>query len=254
METIRGQLEPDLIGRTVVSGWGFDSPKFSDAPLARGAEMAAVRRRGKYLLVDLAHLRATESELVVHLGMTGRLAVTVRPPAEHDTAELKPRHLRAWWALDDGRHLGFWDQRRFGRIAVVARGDHRRLPTLADLGPEPFSSDFTPEHLRSGLGGRRALKSVLLDQRLVAGIGNIYADEALWLAGISPAARRLGADRSIALHRAIISVLQDGLEDGGTTLRDYRDASGAAGKSSGTTEMLRKVRARLSSMRQNPES
>lgn len=226
VETIRRQLEPRLTGRRITSAWGFDSPKFSRATLAGGATITGVRRRGKYLLADLAHGRPGADELVIHLGMTGRLAVCddgASPPESRDA------HLRARWMLDDDTYLGFWDPRRFGRATVVTDGDYGELPTLARLGPEPFSEEFTAESLRSGLSGRKALKTSLMDQRIVAGIGNIYADEALWESGIRPTARRLGAERADHLHQAIVAVLDRAVRDGGTTLRDYRDASGSEG-------------------------
>jgi len=229
VETIRQQVEGDLVGRRIVAAWGFDSPKFSDAPLATGLGVSSLGRRGKYLLARLDPHCGAPKELVLHLGMTGRLAVTRRRPGVECPSGARPDHLRAWFGLDDGRYLGFWDQRRFGRLVVVPLGDHHRLPTLAALGPEPLSEEFTPEGLRRALGGRKALKTALLDQRAVAGVGNIYADEALWLAGISPMARRLGPQRADALHAAIVAVLLDALADGGTTLRDYRDAGGEPG-------------------------
>jgi formamidopyrimidine-DNA glycosylase len=241
VETIRRQLSPQLAGRRIISGWGFDSPKFADAPDAGGMQVTGLRRRGKYLLAELRSSDAgrrrptgspdrTSRELVVHLGMTGRLAVVDTPPPEVVDLLRNPRHLRAWWTLDDGRHLGFWDQRRFGRVAVVEPGGYGELPTLAALGPEPFSEGFTGASLRAGLSGRKAIKTALLDQRLVAGVGNIYADEALWMSGISPTRRRLGAGRADDLRDAIVEVLEAGIADGGTTLRDYRDAAGDQGR------------------------
>lgn len=226
VETIRRQLEPRLTGRRITSAWGFDSPKFSRAALARDATITGLCRRGKYLLADLSNGLPAADELVIHLGMTGRLSVCddgSTTPDAHDV------HLRARWMLDDGSYLGFWDPRRFGRATVVADHDYSELPTLACLGPEPFSPEFTAESLRSGLSGRKALKTALMDQRIVAGIGNIYADEALWESGIRPTARRLGSARAEHLHRAIVSVLDSAVRDGGTTLRDYRDASGSEG-------------------------
>ncbi len=228
VETIRTQLEPRLVERRIESGWGFDSPKFTDAPRADGLQITALRRRGKYLLADLSG-PGRPKELIVHLGMTGRLRIVSTAPSSLDTGQTRIAHLRASWSMSDGEHLALWDQRRFGRVAVVDRGDHANLPTLHRLGPEPFSAEFTPARLREGLRGRRALKTVLLDQRLVAGVGNIYADEALWLAGIRPSARRLGATRAEDLHAALIEVLSAAIGDGGTTLRDYRDADGSSG-------------------------
>ena len=213
-----------------------------------GGTFTEVGRRGKYLLMGLAglsgldeaepvpgHLRTSSAEssgsrlsgteLVVHLGMTGVLSL------QHATTVDPSAHVRAWWALDDGRSLVFNDVRRFGRVAVVPRGDHSSLATLAALGPEPFDPGFTPTVLRRGINATtRAIKTALLSQRIVAGLGNIYADEALWRAGIDPRRRGgLGARRAEALHGAIVDVLGDAIGRGGTTLRDYRTLDGATG-------------------------
>ena len=243
METIRRQLEPRLAGRRIVDAGCFPSPKFEEAPLSVGATVTSLRRRGKYLLarldgggaVDAAstpgtHDQVTDRELVVHLGMTGRLGVVPSAELPRSVELLRAAdHLRAWWELDDGAVLAFHDTRRFGRVAVVPAGDHRRLATLNHLGPEPFDDAFTAEALRSSMRGRRAVKTVLLAQRAVAGVGNIYADEALWLAGIDPRVRRLGASRAARLRDAVREVLAEGIANGGTTLRDYRDAAGSEG-------------------------
>ena len=185
VETIRAALDPLLSGRTITAAEAHPSPKFAPATRAAGRTVTGVRRRGKYLLADLAPTdEAGPGELVVHLGMTGQL----RPDLAPDP------YVRARWHLDDGSTLVYRDIRRFGRIAVVDAGDHRSLPTLAALGPEPFGDDFTPESLRAALARSRArVKTQLLGQRVVAGVGNIYADEALWQAGIAPTARRVGA-------------------------------------------------------------
>ncbi|MFN7150989.1 MAG: zinc finger domain-containing protein, partial [Microthrixaceae bacterium] len=139
-------------------------------------------------------------------------------------------HLRARWLLDDGRTLWFDDVRRFGRIAVVRAGEHASLPTLAALGPEPFDDAFTPEHLRSRVhASDRAIKTQLLSQRVVAGVGNIYADEALWRARVHPASRRITRASAVLLRDSIRDVLAEGIRNGGTTLRNYRDAEGGSG-------------------------
>lgn len=235
VETIRRQLAPKLEGRTVETAWSFPSPKFDDAPAAVGRTIDAVRRRGKYLLIGLVdgavHPTGSDpatSELVVHLGMTGRLGIT--PPGAIDDSGADDPHLRSSWTLDDGAILTFHDVRRFGRVAVVPAGDHSRLPTLSSLGPEPDDEAFDPDHLRGAVNrGRRAVKTVLLSQRVVAGVGNIYADEALWRAGIHPRARRLTRNGALKLRDAVRAVIAEGIEHGGTTLSDYRDAEGRAG-------------------------
>ena len=139
-----------------------------------------MRRRGKYLIVDLDDASESGCELVIHLGMTGRLAVS---PA----VDLAHPHLRAWWRLDDDDALTLHDVRRFGRVHVVSAGRYETIATLNRLGPEPFSEQFTGEGLWRALSAsRRCVKTQLLSQRPVAGVGNIYADEALWLAGVNP--------------------------------------------------------------------
>jgi formamidopyrimidine-DNA glycosylase len=265
VETIRRQLEPLLVGATVCDAWAFPSGKFTPALEASGATIVSVERRGKYLLMGLDRGPAADppvgdgavgppatEQLIVHLGMTGRLSVS--PPDGHpDRSVIDPRsagsaesswaesvisdgpgpadaHLRARWALDDGRTLCFHDVRRFGRIAVVPAGEHASLPTLAALGPEPFDDAFSPQRLRELVNAsRRAVKTQLLSQRVVAGVGNIYADEALWRARVHPASRRLSRDEALRLRDAVRDVLAAGIAHGGTTLRDYRDVSGGEG-------------------------
>jgi formamidopyrimidine-DNA glycosylase len=163
-----------------------------------------------------------DRELVVHLGMTGVL----RP---RPAGPLDP-YVRAWWDLDDGTTLELRDVRRFGRVAVVPAGDHHRLPTLAALGPEPLSDDFTPDGLWRDLRATRVrVKTRLLSQRPVAGVGNIYADEALWAAGVHPARRGVTRRQAAALHGALRDVLAAAIAHGGTTVRDYRAVDGGTG-------------------------
>ena len=226
VETIRRQLAPRLEGRAVVAAGAHPSAKFATATGAVGGRVATLRRRGKYLLAELDH----GVDLVVHLGMTGVLAL-----APGTTPAPSP-HLRAWWALAPASGsapaeiLTFTDVRRFGRTVVVPSGEHGTIPTLAALGPEPLGEDFTVEHLATAL--RRAgapLKAVLLGQRVVAGVGNIYCDEACWRAGLHPGTRRVAARTVPLLHAAIREVLAEAIEHGGTTLRDYRDGEGGSG-------------------------
>ncbi|MEI2638572.1 MAG: zinc finger domain-containing protein [Microthrixaceae bacterium] len=118
----------------------------------------------------------------------------------------------------------------FGRIAVVEPGQYSSLTTLAHLGPEPFDDEFTPEFLRARLHqSTQAIKTQLMSQRVVAGLGNIYVDEALWAARVNPRSTRVTKAQSVALHDSIVSSLEAGIRNGGTTLRDYRDARGASG-------------------------
>lgn len=172
-----------------------------------------------------------EYELVLHLGMTGSFRFAAADPAR-TPADDAAEHVRARFTLDDGRELRFRDPRRFGRVSVVPAGDYAgRVPTLAILGPEPLSDDFDPEVFAASLARTGAtVKAALLGQRLVAGVGNIYADEALWRARIHPASRRVGRARALALHAAIREVLAESIEREGTTFRDYQMVNGESGR------------------------
>lgn len=222
VETIRGQLDAAVRGAHIVAADAHRSAKFASAGDAAGARIDEVRRRGKYLLFGLDD----ERELIVHLGMTGGFAV-VNPPQPFAAGP----YTRAWWRFADGRTLRFDDTRRFGRIAVVPRGHYEGLPTLHALGPEPFDEAFTPTALWRALrSGDRRLKTQLLSQRPVAGVGNIYADEAFWLAQVHPARRTVTRAQAERLHDGIRAALAQGLRAGGTTLRDYRGVDGSLGE------------------------
>ncbi len=223
VETIRAQLQPRLEDRSIVEAGSHPSAKFTPAVEAVGCDVTAVRRRGKYLIIDLDDASEPGCELVIHLGMTGRLAV-------ESSVDLSHPHLRAWWRLDDDDSLTLHDVRRFGRIHVVPAGRYETIATLHRLGPEPFSDQFTGESLWRALrASRRCIKTQLLSQRPVAGVGNIYADEALWLAEINPAVRRVSEPRAVRLADTIRTALASGLRHGGTTLRDYAALDGASG-------------------------
>ncbi len=224
VETIRRQIAPRLTGARIIEAGSHPSAKFTPATEITGGRFSATGRRGKYLLLALADGR----ELVVHLGMTGHVRFRRGAPDDSDP------YLRAWWQLehDDGRAevLEFADVRRFGRLRVVPAGDYSSIPTLANAGPEPWDPALTGlEFWRLLKLSKRALKTHLLSQRPIAGVGNIYADEALWIAEINPRVTRLGRARSDRLLDAIRHVLEQGIDLGGTTLRDYRNAEGGSG-------------------------
>lgn len=235
VETIRVQLGPRLLDSSIVEAGSHWSAKFTPAMEAVGSEFIDVRRRGKYLIfeVDSGSSPDTSSgntnnssghDLIIHLGMTGRLAVVGDADFDHP-------HLRAWWRLADGDTFTFHDARRFGRIHWVPRGDYAGIATLAALGPEPFDGEFTAQHLHEAAKrSTRHLKTQILSQRPVAGVGNIYADEAFWLARINPAARHLSKERAARLVDGIRVALRSGLDNGGTTLRDYVDSRGQTGE------------------------
>lgn len=232
VETIRRQLDPQLRNSEIVDADSHPSNKFSPALDAIGSTITGVGRRGKYLLFGLDRgPQEPDEELIAHLGMTGSFHV------EPDLGQTTPvdiaefgAHCRAIWKLADGRRLRFNDTRRFGRLRVTARGDYGDIPTLHNMGPEPFDPAFTGKSLHAAVSkSSRAIKTQLLSQKPVAGVGNIYADEALFLAGINPKATRVGRERCEALAATIRQVLQAGIENGGTTLRDYVDSEGEQG-------------------------
>ena len=223
VETIRAQLHPRLAGCSITDAGSHPSAKFSPAMDAVGGQISAVGRRGKYLILALDDGSEAGCELVIHLGMTGRLSICRDADRDH-------RHLRAWWRLDDDEVLALHDIRRFGRVHVVNAGCYETIATLDRLGPEPLSDEFTGDSLwRSLSASRRRVKTQLLSQRPVAGVGNIYADEALWLAQINPAVRYVSKPRAGRLAEAIRTALRSGLRHGGTTLRDYAALDGSSG-------------------------
>ncbi|HEX7022996.1 MAG TPA: bifunctional DNA-formamidopyrimidine glycosylase/DNA-(apurinic or apyrimidinic site) lyase [Trueperaceae bacterium] len=209
-------------GRRVLEAALVDAepgPKYANLPRAAGQTIDGVNRRGKFLILPLS----AGDELIIHLGMTGVLSPH-RPGA----------HLRARLLLDPGPdpEVYFRDARRFGRFLVVRAGDYRRLPTLAAMGPEPLSPAFDDQVFAQALSrSELAVKTYLLSQKPVAGVGNIYADEALWRARIHPRtpAKRVRKDKVRPLRRAIQGVLRESLALQGTTLHDYRTVNGEAG-------------------------
>ncbi len=226
VETLRRQLQDALPGRTIVDcQFSGDRPSLVRSPneeaFARaiaGRMIERVRRRGKWLFLDLSGSLV----LVAHLRMTGRWLLR-RADAEEDP------YLRARITLDTGDELRWCDVRKFGTWDLVR--DAERL--TGTIGPEPLDPSFGSSDLLKSTAGRRApIKAFLLDQRRVAGLGNIYVDEALWNAGIHPlrAAGSLTADQAARLHAAIVDVLRDAIENGGSSMRDYLDTAGRRGR------------------------
>ena len=223
VETTRRGIEPHLRGRRIVDVV-LREPRLrwpvSDAVAGlAGRRVAAVDRRAKYLL-----LRLDSGCLIWHLGMSGSLRIlpASTPPAAHEHVELR---------LDDGRALKFRDPRRFGAL-LYTDGDPLAHRLLRDLGPEPLGDDFTADYLQRRCRGRSAaIKTLLMNGQVVVGVGNIYASEALFRAGIRPtiAARRLSGPRIARLVAAVREVLATAIEHGGTTLRDFTRADGKPG-------------------------
>jgi formamidopyrimidine-DNA glycosylase len=226
VESVRRQLAPRLVGRTITAVRADPAmPRYLRPALAAGHRVDGLVRRGKYLLADLDGTL----ELVLHLGMTGVLRWRDEDGWSPDA------YVRASLSLVDEAGtpstLDFRDVRRFGTLAVVPSGVHDELPTLAALGPEPLSAAFTPAGFAAALARTgQPVKPFLLSQRPVAGVGNIYADEALWRARIHPAARRVGRARAERLWQAIREVLAESIEREGTTFRDYQMVNGESGR------------------------
>jgi formamidopyrimidine-DNA glycosylase len=225
VETIRRQLAPRVEGRALAEV-AVDDPRWC-APLPAGEVEAALTgrrvdqlgRRGKYLVWHLDG----ELHLLMHLRMTGTLLL--------DPPDGTP-YGRVRLTLDDGTRLSFCDPRRFGTGELARSSDELAAFFAARLGVEPLGPDFTAERLRELARGRSApIKAFLLDQRTVAGVGNIYADEALFRARIHPL-RPAGALRPIqlaALRDAVVAALSAGIEAGGATIDDFRHADGVSG-------------------------
>ena len=234
VESVRRQLAPLVVGRTVIAAARDPYParRIGDVERAVGGRITDVGRRGKFLLLPLAGPPpAHPSELIIHLGMSGILRILDGDDPQGQVGA-PGTHVRVRLVLDDGHVLVLRDARRFGRLTVVDPGDHARAaPALATLGPEPLTDDFTVDGFARGLAASRAsVKARLLDQRLVAGVGNIYADESLWRAGIHPDARRVGRERAARLHRAVREVLAAAVEREGTSFRDYQLVNGQSGR------------------------
>jgi formamidopyrimidine-DNA glycosylase len=224
VETTRRGLAPHVRGRRIRALRVYERRLRWPVPAGLPAKLARQRilstgRRGKYLLLNLE-----SGALSVHLGMSGnlRLVPAASPRVRHDHFDL---------VLDSGCALRFNDPRRFGSLLYL-RGDPLAHPLLAHLGPEPFSREFDAEYLWRITRGRRvAVKQLLMNSRLVVGVGNIYASEALYRARIRPqrAARTLTRPEAARLVRAVRTVLKSAIRAGGTTLRDYLGADGSPG-------------------------
>ena len=249
----RVSLNQPVRGGEVCLARTIDFPELADDFLAgvTGAWIDSWHRRGKYLMAELRRAGSTaDAEAVagssdnevsegskpagwlgVHLRMTGQLLWV-------DRDEPVQSHCRVRLFFDGNRELRYVDQRTFGRLWWVPpeRALESVMTGLTRLGPEPFSEDFSAKYLAESLKGRkRPIKNALLDQQLVAGIGNIYADEALFLSGIRPKVMcdRLGQKRIAKLHEAIRQVLKASIEAGGTTFSDFRDVHGTNGNYGG---------------------
>ncbi len=238
VETVRCGLLPAMEGQRIARvelrradlRWPF--PDGMSARLT-GARVVQLRRRSKYILADLDR----GESLIIHLGMSGRMVISglaaVHVPGqfhfEHPALE---KHDHVILHMESGARITFNDPRRFGAMDLCATAALDAHPLLAGLGPEPLGNAFNADYLAARLAGRKTpIKAALLDQRIVAGLGNIYVCEALFRARIHPkrAAGRIGRARIEALTDAIRATLREAIAAGGSSLRDYRQANGELG-------------------------
>ena len=231
VETYVRALEPILTGKTVLKAevrWPrtiADPDAASFAELVRGRIFASFGRRGKYILLGLD----SGETLVVHLRMTGELRVHPTPtPDPRSAAAPADKHTHVLFDLDTGEQLRYRDTRKFGRIWLVEDIES----VVGKLGPEPLDENFIPQTLAKTLAGRKAnIKALLLNQSILAGVGNIYADEALFRARIDPrrAGGSLAPEEIERLHLALRDVLQAGIEAQGSSVQNYAPPTGAKG-------------------------
>ncbi|PWE32377.1 DNA-formamidopyrimidine glycosylase [Maritimibacter sp. 55A14] len=239
VETVRRGLEPVMAGRIILRvetrrpdlRWPLPARM---AERLTGRRVLRLGRRSKYLLADLD----SDETLIVHLGMSGRLLVSLPQSGRATVAQFlhahpaPQRHDHVVLDMESGARITFNDARRFGAMDLVATDAVASHRLLAGLGPEPLGNDFHETYLAARLAGRRMpMKAALLDQRVVAGLGNIYVCEALWRAGISPRrkAGNLSEKRISALTDHIRATLRDAIDAGGSSLRDYRQTDGELG-------------------------
>ena len=223
VETTRRGISPHLVGHTIDELRVFDRrlrwpvPRDLESRVA-GQPLVSIRRRAKYLLLDLPL-----GSVIVHLGMSGRLQVV-------DNSHPRKTHDHVDWCFDHGLTLRLHDPRRFGCVLWNDSADAH--PLIAHLGPEPLSDAFDAEYLYEAARGRNvALKNFIMNAKVVVGVGNIYASEALFLAGLHPLkpAKKLSRPASHRLTAAIMHVLTAAIAAGGTTLRDFFGGDGSPG-------------------------
>ena len=234
VETVLRGLAPVLEGRTIVKAkvnrpdlrWPFPE---NMAGRISGQKISKLWRRSKYILADLS----SGESLLVHLGMSGRILISGDPLGtfvhDHPAAQ---KHDHVVFDIDNGARVTFNDPRRFGAMDLLSTDGADHHPLLRDIGPEPLSNAFNETYLIERLKGKKsAIKSVLLDQKIVAGLGNIYVCEALYRAGISPKrlAGKTAETRLAALVPIIRQVLDEAINAGGSSLRDFRQADGELG-------------------------
>ena len=231
VESLRRILVRTAVGRTIVS------VRIGEKPLRRratadfsgaitGRRIVKLSRRAKYLIIELDG----DHVMLVHLGMSGSLT---HRHAGFDADDFDPRHDHLEFALDDASRLVYNDPRRFGMVRLVERAALASTAELKGLGPEPLSREFNADYLAAKARGRTAaIKNLIMDQRIVAGIGNIYASEVLFQAGVRPTRRAGRVTRSEIekITAAMPIILRAAIGNNGTTFRSYRDSRGQPGR------------------------
>jgi formamidopyrimidine-DNA glycosylase len=234
VETVRRGLIPVMEGAIIATAqvnrpdlrWPF--PENMAARLI-GQRVIALRRRSKYILADLS----SAETLIIHLGMSGRMLISGAMIGQfHQDHPAPAKHDHVVLHMETGARITFNDARRFGAMDLIATPRAEEHPLLASLGPEPLGNAFDENYLATRLAGRATpIKSALLDQHVVAGLGNIYVCEVLFRAGIGP--RRLAGDLTAAQSHSLVpiirQVLTEAIDAGGSSLRDYRQADGELG-------------------------
>ena len=234
VETVMRGLQPSMEGAVIAQAqvnrpdlrWPFPERM---AERLTGARVTALRRRSKYILAELDR----GETLLVHLGMSGRMTVSGDPLGQfvHDHPQAE-KHDHVVFDMENGARVTFNDPRRFGAMDLIETAGLAEHKLLKVLGPEPLGNDFHEDHLIAAFKGKNSpVKSALLDQGIIAGLGNIYVCEALFRAGISPKrkAGQLSAARVSALVPIIRKVLEDAILAGGSSLKDFRQANGELG-------------------------
>ncbi|MTI08931.1 bifunctional DNA-formamidopyrimidine glycosylase/DNA-(apurinic or apyrimidinic site) lyase [Curvivirga aplysinae] len=240
VETVMRGLEPHMVGRKINhveqrrANLRFPFPDNFPTRLM-GAEILSLSRRAKYILIQLD----SGESWMIHLGMTGRFTINAADDvkassgqAGHNSWPLAEPHDHVIITLDDGGRIVYNDVRRFGYMDLLNTIDESSHPSLKNIGPEPLSDDFNTAQLANAIRNKKsAIKSVMLDQAVVAGLGNIYICEALWRAAINPkkAAHKISKQKLAVLVDVVKNVLSDAIAAGGSSLKDYRKADGELG-------------------------
>lgn len=243
VETVKRGLNRLIIGRKITAANSGNPKSFPNAPadvknFLINASVAEVRRRAKVLMIDLS----TDYTLVIHLKMTGQLVFVPFNDDERFAAghpndslinALPDKSTRVTFDFDDGSHLYFNDQRKFGWVRLIPTPEVPNIDFMRRVGPEPLEADFTPEQFaeRFKRRARTTIKAAILDQSVIAGVGNIYADESLWGAKIHPATKvgELPYSKFKLLYSELRLVLNLSIEKGGSTNRNYVNAEGKKG-------------------------